>query len=390
MKRTKMQKGITLIALIITIVVLLIIAVVTIGNIQNTKIIEYAQNAATDYNNKKDEEEDILAGYESIIKEHLPGGDKVTYKGDVPIPTGFYYVTGTKDTGFVISDNSADENNASGKSGNQFVWIPVAENEFSTFAVLQDGSTENYRGALYNWDNNRTYSWSSTSTYYREPANLTGTKTWDVATTVNGNPVETGTTYNYDGTDMFNLFDMGTYSENYYQDKFNKMVKSVAKYGGFYVGRYETSLDADKTKAQSKSGQLVMNNIEWYRMYRYSETYSQSGVISEMIWGCQWDAMMRFIGSRATETGNVSHNFSEPYKTGGTDYTKNDYNDISNNIYDLEGNVVESTQEANNTDSRVFRGGYCYSSGSPSSREDGSPTNTDSDVGSRLALYVEL
>ena len=39
---------------------------------------------------------------------------------NVPIPTNFYYVGGTKDTGVVISDNSADENKGvdSNLSGN--------------------------------------------------------------------------------------------------------------------------------------------------------------------------------------------------------------------------------------------------------------------------------
>lgn len=47
----------------------------------------------------------------------------------VPIPKGFYYVTGTKETGVVISDNQADENNESGNNGNQFVWVPVEINK---------------------------------------------------------------------------------------------------------------------------------------------------------------------------------------------------------------------------------------------------------------------
>ena len=50
---------------------------------------------------------------------------------NVPIPTNFYYVGGTKDTGVVISDNSADENQGvdSNLSGNQFVWVPVEQNQ---------------------------------------------------------------------------------------------------------------------------------------------------------------------------------------------------------------------------------------------------------------------
>ena len=50
---------------------------------------------------------------------------------NVPIPTNFYYVGGTKDTGVVISDNSADEKRGvdNNLSGNQFVWVPVNQNQ---------------------------------------------------------------------------------------------------------------------------------------------------------------------------------------------------------------------------------------------------------------------
>ena len=54
---------------------------------------------------------------------------------NVPIPTGFYYVGGTKDTGVVISDASADANKGTSHEvaqtlvGNQFVWVPVDQNQ---------------------------------------------------------------------------------------------------------------------------------------------------------------------------------------------------------------------------------------------------------------------
>ena len=73
MKKTKLEKGITLIALIITIIILLILAVVTIGSMQNSNIITYAQNASKDYNTKKLEEESLLDYYEDQIEENLPG-----------------------------------------------------------------------------------------------------------------------------------------------------------------------------------------------------------------------------------------------------------------------------------------------------------------------------
>ena len=84
MKKTKTQKGITLIALIITIIILLILAVVTIGSIKNSNIITYAQNAATDYNTKKDDEEDIINEYELLIKSNVleenKSNDRVIFK----------------------------------------------------------------------------------------------------------------------------------------------------------------------------------------------------------------------------------------------------------------------------------------------------------------------
>ena len=67
MKNVKLEKGITLIALIITIVVLLILAVVTIGTIKDSNIVEYAQNASSEYNKGKEKEEGILSQYEAML-----------------------------------------------------------------------------------------------------------------------------------------------------------------------------------------------------------------------------------------------------------------------------------------------------------------------------------
>ena len=67
MKKIRIQRGITLIALIITIIILLILSVVTIGSIKNSNIISYAENASTNYESSKSEEQDILTYYESII-----------------------------------------------------------------------------------------------------------------------------------------------------------------------------------------------------------------------------------------------------------------------------------------------------------------------------------
>ena len=72
MKRTKTQKGITLIALIITIIVLLILAVVAIGTLQNTGIITHAQNARDEYEKAQTNEQAKLEEYLGEIESNIP------------------------------------------------------------------------------------------------------------------------------------------------------------------------------------------------------------------------------------------------------------------------------------------------------------------------------
>ena len=72
-RKTKMEKGITLIALIITIVVLLILAAVAIASITNDGVLSYAENATTQYNQAVKNEQDTLQGYVDYLNKHNGG-----------------------------------------------------------------------------------------------------------------------------------------------------------------------------------------------------------------------------------------------------------------------------------------------------------------------------
>lgn len=113
---------------------------------------------------------------------------------------------------------------------------------------------------------------------------------------------------------------------------FNNMIESVGKYGGFYVGRYELGYDNEVVckkgvpaiTAYSSSGTNYYGSDEtatWYGLYKTCKAFSSSSVSSNMIWGCQWDAMTQFIGNHtATAPGTR-------YLTGA-----DEYNDKAKNV----------------------------------------------------------
>ena len=88
MNENKVERGITLIALIITIIILLILAVVTIGSMKNSNIITYAQNAANDYETGKDKEKGILSQYETILDEQQGIGPWKLQEDGITIKNG--------------------------------------------------------------------------------------------------------------------------------------------------------------------------------------------------------------------------------------------------------------------------------------------------------------
>ena len=68
MKKTRTEKGITLIALILTIVTLLILASVAISSIQNDGILSYTENVANKYNQSQRDEQSVLDQYLGYLK----------------------------------------------------------------------------------------------------------------------------------------------------------------------------------------------------------------------------------------------------------------------------------------------------------------------------------
>ena len=375
-------------------------------------ILTQAQNAKNKTAEAEAQERQDLEDQNALIENLANGNNNIKeYHNGVPIPKGFYYVGGEKDTGLVISDLPEDDMN-NNKHGNQFVWVPVEDiNDMAQCETaggecdlqLIDGilkctnpghssTAEKIVGKLWATDTGEDFGTENTAyepnSGLREPAIVTGN--------------DTGTGADYDNNKDYNngLFTLDSLKADY-----KTMATSVKKNGGFYIGRYETSLSTATDKdagtsgtACSKAGAIptAANNTvtnSWYGLYTISKTYEvkENSVQSSMIWGSQYDAMLNWVKNgngadkdKIIQNTNGNHS-GDLTTTGDSSYS----NDSINNIRDLGGNLLEWTLEAYDTYSRVNRGGRYNSSNSPSYRNNSLPSDTLTVSGSRLTLYIK-
>ena len=112
-----------------------------------------------------------------------------------------------------------------------------------------------------------------------------------------------------------------------------------------------------------------------------------------MIWGSQYDAMLNWIIATEEDKAKVMLSTNGNHQGNSTGAVEcgsyGNGSDKINNIYDLEGNLREWTMEAS-TYGRVTRGGYYGNRSYTPSRRDGYYNNNiNSDIGSRITLYIK-
>ena len=384
---SKNSRGITLIALVVTIVVLIILATVSILAVfGDNGIIARAQTAKDTHEKGKADETNTLDDYASYIGNYLDGkggssgggsdtptnptaGTTVAKPetwtstevtpiadgngGTVPLPNGFYYVGGDISTGLVISDKQGDTMDASGTSmGNQFVWIPVASE-----ADLERTKFDK----------------------------TTGQPTTGLDTTKYTEPYASG------------------YSTE--ASEYNTMKTQVLKYGGFYIGRFEAGVNSTTLRTKVTASQTVVckkgvapyNYVPWgkamndasevegksgavYLAKNFASQYNYTSVTSTLIYGCQWDAMCRYIeDSQKTATTKSAVELTGSVAT-----------DVSKNIYDLAGNCQEWTIEKSTSRQwRTKRGGRYNNAFTINYRDYGNPKTGDRNVTFRPTLYIK-
>ena len=302
--------------------------------------------------------------------------DVTVADGTVTVPAGFKVAEdsgNTLDKGIVIED----------KESNQFVWVPVSQENFNTQFVRRAGY------------------------YNKNPQTLTTSHG-----EADGNS-ETGANTN-----------TGVTESETTKAEVKLMYDSVYNNEGFYIGRYEAGRDStDSNKVVIQKGANVYNNVAWSKNKTMNEESVVEGtesnpdgaielarnfdtaneyktVTSTLCYGVQWDATLTWIdpdytgfakdssgmGWYSGVSGNAEHKTGIDLKEG--DSVKN----MTKKIYDLAGNVSEWTMESYSTDVRLRRGGYYDNSGSnyPASyrSSSGSPSSSNSNIGFRVTLYL--
>ena len=289
----------------------------------------------------------------TIPKGYIPINTETSSWGDgTSAPT-----QDSVDHGLVIRDDS----------DNEWVWIPVPDvtvmcdtaNETEYTLCGTSVTTKLYSKSEIIKRQTRTTPGTSTSGSYREPDLVVGS---------DGASYDTKDTY----YKTILGFDSKEKMAEAFVAEYKEMIESIRKYGGFYIGRYELS------EAGVKKNQPTLTNTNWYNLYKKCKSLNASEKVkTEMIWGCQWDVTCNFIANKGdkkditnasswgnyfTSTGNakvvVTENGTETKKYGSKQNTGYSEYWKANNIYDLAGNCMESTQETNSTSYRVSRGGY--------------------------------
>ncbi len=298
------------------------------------------------------------------------------------IPAGFT-VSGIKsettiDGGLVIydipegTDVNWDDPESVKPVYNQFVWIPVEVNKSTEPTDTETSIASFYRSR---WSNNaRT---TGLDSRFTEP-------------------------YSYDET---NDYDTSTGIKS----QIENLTKSIYKYGGFYIGRYEAGSETERKSSSGKTAIGIKQDMYPYNYVKWGESMSNIGTVgavalskslynssnygatSMLCTGACWDSMLDFIKdtknvTNSTKWGNYSNaefditrgKYAEYASStlgsftavAGT-YKKESYS-VSNkrvllttgasemnsakNIYDVAGNCYEWTTESHSSDTRVYRG----------------------------------
>ena len=350
-----------------------------------------------------------LGNYEKTIDKYVSNLPSTEYTEPYLPNSTFSYKEGDLSTGLVIKD--AEQN--------EYVWVEVPTTIYDNVDYNNNGA--NKPESAEDWEKIK----NCLKVYTSDYSNSSYTDT------------------NTDGT---------TYSDDY-----KNMLKSVYINGGFWIGRYEAGIEGDtprieytelagSDKAVIKQNKIPYNYVTKDQAQTLAEGMNYNGVTSSLIYGVQWDLVLKYIETKLVEKNTGSDVKSKLISNSTTignyynsEFTLNrgkfaQYNSLSNwfdynynseatnnlvtgsqkrsqssyengillttgateatnlqNIYDIAGNVNEWTREFCDTNHPcVIRGGSYDGSGSNypvKSHGNVSVSSYDHIIGFRVGLW---
>ena len=290
--KTKGNKGITLIALVITIIVLLILAGVTIAALSGDNgILTRAKEAKEKTKQAQEDEKQKLSNMENLLGSYnLKNVNTADTNPAKTIPENSIVLEDDANKGIVIKD----------KNNNEWVWVEVPK--ATVFSGLTIDTTQELTEQNYNDIKNKLIAYAST---YREGKSGQGYNWTDEY---------------YSGCGM---------TQDEYTATYQKMLKSVYIYGGFWIGRYEAGIEGsvdDVSKARTNASARISIEISPKAIsqkdaipYNYiycseaqalaKEMTPNSNYTSILMFGIQWDLVCKYLEVKSTlETPDINSN----------------------------------------------------------------------------------
>ena len=380
------DKGITLIALVITIIILLILAGISISALTNQGLFKNAKTAQNATEKAEKEQGQRLNEYEDEINKYLNNSNedkkevklvadninkvlsttdntelKDAKENKIVVPAGFKIVEGatTVDKGIVIEDVTE-----TATKGSQFVWIPVGT------ITKADGTTTTITLGRYDFNSTTGKESAYTGTYVEEDSN------------------DSSTLKKYGNTIAKNITDFKN---------------SVAKNGGYYIGRYEARTATARsasgnalTQITEKGTEQIYNYVKQPQAAQLSQNmYNSNKFTSDLMNSYAWDTATVFIQNCGTNAKYLRQNSlnTSLLQTGTNSLTDTSKIDVQCNIYDMASNIVEWTTETSSNSSLpcVNRGGSYHSRDNYTSLRGGvNISGNNFVIGFRPLLYVNV
>ncbi len=426
-QKFKVNKGITLIALVVTIIVLLILAGISISMLTGQNGILNRASEAQEKTGTAQADELVKLSVTEALTQGLGELTDVNLKTALNnnIGEGKYEITGDAENGWTVTVNGKKYKiDSTGKISGNTGSLPKGE---GTTPYLPDASFSYKEGDLNTGlvvedEDENEYVWVEvpTTIYENEDYNEEG-------------DVKPSSSTDYDNivTCLNNYAsDYGGYQNpaSEYETLYNSMLKSIYENGGFWVARYEAGIDENRGEDISGTEAPSIAPVSKINMYPYNRvTQSQAQMLatklnyenctSSLMFDIQWNLILKYIenknvatketltndsksignymSSYFTSSGNITNNLAKYSVDFGNNFrncpcersgrilltTGADKSFSLMNIYDLAGNVSEFVLDS------CSRGGSCDRGNTASCSEESEIDRIGYAIGFRVSLW---